>query len=300
MWTRTQLASQCALLVSIPLDQAEFVADVERGTDFLWTYTRAVRRTHMDEAWSRYAPYARLCDDVVRAVASRGVHVIRRATLPDVTDAIGRFPTVTLCAHARGPDITEGDIVDPRLLVAAAPSMSEALGGVAAPPQGADAAVVARWLDEALGPVDVQDGEMRSDMRAASWRSYEYRQRWQRRRIIEAMCPGALAGGPALELHDGFHPLDRLDAVIPACLRTLDLTVCDSVLLADLLRARRRSGVILANARPTTPDFRLLLYREAIGLVARHGISYEDAVIRLRRSLKVIRLGRALGRSGPQ
>jgi len=73
---------------------------------------------------------------------------------------------------------------------------------------------------------------------------------------------------------------DRLPAF-----QIMDLTVCDSVLLAECIRERHQHGVVLANPRPTTPDFRLALYGEAIRHIARHGKPYPETAIRLRRAL---------------
>ena len=112
-----------------------------------------------------------------------------------------------------------------------------------------------------------------------------YGQRWRRRLLVEQLCGPALVGGPAIEFCDGLMPIDTVDARVPKTIGTLDLTVCDSVLLAEYLRRRRSGGVILANPRPATPDVRLAMYREAIGFMNRYHVSYVDAMLRLRRSL---------------
>lgn len=92
-----------------------------------------------------------------------------------------------------------------------------------------------------------------------------------------------------MEFHDGLTSIAQVSRALPSVFGTLDLTVCDSVLLAEQVRETRTSGVILANPRPTTPDFRLVLYREAIGLAGRRRLTYVDAVLRLRRSLVRLR-----------
>ena len=113
-----------------------------------------------------------------------------------------------------------------------------------------------------------------------------YRERADRRRLLESVTRGALRGGPGVEFHDGIVGIEELSRRIPARARTSIVTVCDSVLLAECIRRRRSEGVILSNPRPTTADFRLALYREAVRNSLRNGGSYPNSMIQIRRRLK--------------
>jgi hypothetical protein len=105
--------------------------------------------------------------------------------------------------------------------------------------------------------------------------------------MIEQVVPSALKGGAAVEFDDGCHALDVIDAALPDDLgECLDLTVCESVLLGEVLRRRRNRSVILTNVETTSPDFRMALYRQAIRLVRRRATSYPEAMMALRAHLR--------------
>lgn len=281
-WRRPRLsATEFALLVAIPLTRNEFADDEQRPTDFVRAYSTPMG-PRLTSAWTAYAPYAALCQQIVGEVEGWGVAVVRRATLQSLATAAGRSKTVTLVAHARGPEITTLDLMDvPRLRA----SIADVMGALGAPDtQPVDADSLASCLNDALGPEDVEDDTM-PETEAMAWRVALYRKRWERRLIAEDLTEGALAGGPAIEFHDGLAPIQVVRDRLPH-FRTLDLTVCDSVLLAECIRGTHADGIILSNPRPTTPDFRLAVYREAVRFAARHHTSYPDAVIRLRRYLK--------------
>lgn len=289
-WTRRLLpATECALLVAIPLDRDEFTADAGRPTDFVRAYS-ALARQYGQDPWAAYEAHATLCRGVAAEVARRGVAVMRRATLTMMADAMARFRVVTLVAHARGPEIEAYDLADPQAIRAKRGEIAQALGLPCEPAPGSDDVEhLTKWLDAALGPLDDEDVEHAAgvaETTAYARRVALQQGRWDRRRLVETACPGALAGGPAIELCEGLAGIEQVNAALPRQFHVLDLTVCDSVLLAERLRADRPDGLILANPRPTTPDFRLVLYREVVGLMARHRVSYPDAVIQLRRHLR--------------
>jgi hypothetical protein len=287
LWRRPTLAAnECALVVAIPLDRDEFSADAEAQTDFLREYC-ATARAYGRDPWIAYAHHAQRYRDVIAAVEDLGVAVTRRATMARLAEAVARYNVVTLVAHSRGPGIDARDIVDVVAIVERGPAIAARCEGAGEPPaRDADATCVAAWLDAALGPSDISDRDAVPETRAFAWRVALYNERWTRRRAIEALCPNALRGGPSIEFHDGLAPIDDVSAALPRQLRTLDLTVCDSVLLAERVRAGRRGGVILANPRPATADFRLALYRETIRLMARQRTGYQETAIRLRRQLR--------------
>jgi hypothetical protein len=282
-WRRpTVSASEFALLVAIPLTQGEFADDARHPTDFVRAYA-ASNGCLPSQAWCGYEPYARLCGSVVDEVERWGVNVARRATLGSLTDAVSRYQTVTLVAHSRGPEIIDGDLIDVTAVATAASSLTAVLG--LPKTLSHNPTTLAASLNGALGPEDVESAVAMPDTKAFAWRTALYRQRWERRRMLEAACGDAIGGGPAIEFHDGLAPIEVVRDRLPRFV-TLDLTVCDSVLLAECIRERQPHGIILANPRPTTPDFRLALYRETVRLATRHRLPYADAMIRIRRQLQ--------------
>ena len=97
----------------------------------------------------------------------------------------------------------------------------------------------------------------------------------------------AHAPGGCLEFADGLWDYSEIDRALPVAMAdTLDLTVCRSVGLAEILRRRRSTGIILANGDSTPLSFRLALYRQAVTVAAERGVSYVDAALTLREHLR--------------
>jgi hypothetical protein len=275
--------NEFCLLVAIPLDRAEFEADAGRGTDFLRAYAANLPRFD-GSLWDAYGRYADTCREIVDQVERFGVNVIRRACSDALASALARFRVVTLLAHARGPEIVAEDIVDPDAVAMRGDALRAAVG--APPPGVTDRSAIASTLDAALGPETAEDERAMNETRAYAWRTALYRARWHRRACVERICGEAIRGGPAIEFENGLVRIERLRDTIPQ-FRVFDLTVCDSVLLAECVREVWPSdGVILANPNLTYPDVRLAFYREAIQFATRHRLPYEQAVVRLRRLLK--------------
>jgi hypothetical protein len=285
IWRRPRVsANEFALLVAIPLTRDEYADDERRPSDFIRSYVGSLPVGR--SAWTAYAPYAEMCRRIVDEVERWGVTVIRRATLRSLASAVAGFKTVTLVAHARGPEIAAGDVVDVPRLRASLDDVWEELGIGGMTPGANDS--IAGCLNSALGPDDI--GEQAAphpvtESEAFAWRVALYRERWRRRLVIEHLVPGALSGGPAIEFCEGLISITDVSEQLPR-FDVLDLTVCDSVLLAECIRETHRDGVILCNPRPTTPDFRLAVYREAVRLATRKNTPYPDTLIRLRRYLK--------------
>jgi hypothetical protein len=180
------------LLLAVPTTQEEFASDTARLSDFL--LHNVGLDGNDDAAWARYAPYASLCAAVIKDAASRGIRVIRRATLTDLAAAVGEPGVTTLVAHA---------------------------------------------------------------------------------------------AGTAVEFADGLWDQSEIDRALPLELAdTLDLTVCRSRGLAECLRRRRPTGVILANRDVTDLKVRLALYRQTVAFAADRGVTYTDAAHSIREFLR--------------
>jgi hypothetical protein len=286
--------SECALLLAIPATRAEFDRAWRRRSDFLAAY--AGEAADPGRAWARYAPYAALSDEVAREAAESGVSVAREATLAQLTDAIGRFRVVTLAAHSRDATVRETDVANAGLVQARAPAIAAALL-----PHGhrdrfrvpeKTAADLAGWLNGLMDACLEQarlDAPPSGSSAAAAMQTWTELRRWDLRREIDRLAAPGLAGGAAVEFGDGFHLLEEIDAAVPGTLcECLDLTVCESVLLGEILRRRRTTGVILTNVEATSADFRMALYRQALRLVRKRGTQYQDAVLAIRAHLRQV------------
>jgi len=111
--------------------------------------------------------------------------------------------------------------------------------------------------------------------------------RWQEKRhTIEAAVPGAFRGGAAVEFADGFRTIEEITGGVSRSYSgTLDLTVCQSVLLGEMVRRKCPNSSVLASAANTSMDFRFATYHQVIEVLAGSPRPFEDAVIDVRKAL---------------
>ena len=93
--------SDCALLVAVPLQRSEFLADLAAGTDFLAHFVAAQQSRDIDVLWATYDASAAIAAASVERARRRGVNVKRRAVLADFARCLNDFEVVTLVAHWR-------------------------------------------------------------------------------------------------------------------------------------------------------------------------------------------------------
>jgi len=197
--------ADCALVVTVPLERAEFMADIRSGTDFLDQFRGRQRTRLLEVLWTAYEASVATTATIVACARRRGVIVCTRGGLIDFTRCLERCAVVTLVAHWRSARVRANEIEDP-------------------------------------------------------------------------------AG---VEFVDGVAGVETIVAAIPVAFSgVLDLTVCNSTLLAEEVRRRRRFGLVIANAFPATLDARMDLYDAAIQLVQHEGVSYQDAVFMVRSTLR--------------
>ena len=93
--------SDCALLVAVPLQRSEFLADLAAGTDFLAQFVAAQRSRDIDILWATYDASAGVAAASAERARRHGVTVVQRAGLADFARALNAFQVVTLVAHWR-------------------------------------------------------------------------------------------------------------------------------------------------------------------------------------------------------
>jgi hypothetical protein len=273
---------ECALIVAAPLTREEFLADLDGGSDFLHLFATQHPLLSRDGLVNLYEASAGEVRRAIGRCRSLGATVITRAILADFRDAVAKFPAVTVVAHWRSALFRVGDIVDPETVRVALAPLHAGMASISS------CAALVEWMNQWIltgaGPADDagQDGARRAAEETARQRVMH-----ERRQRLEAFTNGAVRGGAGVEFVDGMAPLPAVVASVPAGFTgTLDLTVCNSTLLAEEVRRRCASGVILSNAFPARLDVRLQFYRAALELMARRPMSYADAVVAVRRKVR--------------
>lgn len=248
-----------ALLLAIPLTLAEFVASVERRSDYTRRYAADPGNAWAHPFGYREAvarPAVRLADDARAA----GISVIERATLIDLAEATSRCSTVILVAHWKGAEIEPSDLVvrdvgdlsrrlsvpcgDPHLSRLARKLKSERCGAnrIAVLLNAHIMRTAKRLMRESRRP---RDG-IRLDLPVVTAAA-------RARLTLDEALGDALRPGERLELMDGLHGTAAVDdAVAPAFTGVLDLTTCTSVLLSAQLEHTRKAA------------FRVVQFHEAL------------------------------------
>ena len=106
--------TDCALIVTVPLERAEFLADLARGTDFLMQFAARQRTRDVDTLWSLYEAGVALIRHGIARAQRRGVWVWTRSTATDFTQCLRQHLVVTLVAHWRSARFRAGDVLDPQ------------------------------------------------------------------------------------------------------------------------------------------------------------------------------------------
>jgi hypothetical protein len=290
----------CALALAIPLTEGDFLADLRPDSphDFAKSVWRATPRVRAEALFElSYGHLAGLARSVKDDVSARGVTVAPAATLDDLRGLLARFPVVTIVAHWRFPLFTPGDLIDaPRLLS----HLKEPRSLVQRclrdhlrerRPELLDP-TSARDLDQGLLRTDLA-GELNTMLAPArahytggdpSAQAVASSPPLRLTRILlEEAFPEEIRGGAAFELRDGLHSAAAIiDAVPERFDGVIDLSVCNSIVLGEAIKRRRRECLIITNARPALPEIRLIRYQFVIRELAQVGSDlYTDAAARI-------------------
>lgn len=277
--------ADCALVVTVPLERAEFMADIHSGTDFLDQF-RARQRTRLLEVlWTVYEASVATAATIIARARRRGVTVCERSGLADFGRCLEQYAVVTLVAHWRSARFRANEIEDPaavrRLLFP-----EQATAGNGHPPTAdAIAEALNRRLESGCHRPDDSRTDDSGQAAVETRRQYAL---WKARQETQDRLGAAVRrGGPGVEFVDGVVDVERIVAAIPVGFSgVLDLTVCNSTLLAEEVRRHRRFGLVMANAFPATLATRMDLYDAAMRLVQHEGVSYRDAAFMVRSRLR--------------
>ncbi|HVT14661.1 MAG TPA: hypothetical protein VHQ90_00580 [Thermoanaerobaculia bacterium] len=319
-------ASDIALLLAIPLDEREFFAHVGKS-DWLQQYAiegsdATARQERLRAVWTdEYVPLvAEPFRELIDRALGLGTDVRTQATLGSLREATTHKPIVILFAHWKGPEILYDDLVPPverekfvaRVRESDTPlarwlaSSFRASGFAQASPDQAPAkrSFWSSWRSYRIQSlVEI----LRASLGVASLENsatdgieevfeHEVTRAARRRDAIDLLFRGLLRPGNRLELFDGLHAKEEVEAAVaPLFQGVLDLTTCTSTILADFIAARRQLRFRVVQF-PTAqqPIWAAKSLKSTIELTVQAGLPYLDARILARRELE-----QALAEVGP-
>jgi hypothetical protein len=272
----------CALAIALPLTERRFLDDLRAPEH---DYAAYIRSLHPAEGagdgyyWDFvYGPFAAIMNNTCDRVAARG------ATLADLRELAARFPIVTFVSHWRFRALRVTQIRDFEALVH---ELHAAPNDVVRAFRDALLAQDGQALHDAERLVDAFNGVLRSAHAQYAAEQHEpvllMKIPPQRltRAALERAFPRAIAAAPAVEFSDGMKTTNEVADAIPLSFDgLLDLTVCNSAILGDIIKAARPTCTVAVNRYPTEPHIRLALYRRIIDDLAGRPAPFADAMAR--------------------
>jgi hypothetical protein len=279
--------ADCALLLAVPLNESTFLDNLASpAKDYAAHIASSTPGASKSFLWDRYREIADFVNRIGEQVAACGVFVQRDVTLDDFAKTLSRFSAVTLLAHWRCLDLSPRDIWDPRALLHklnhletfAAQRLRIELAATQ-PELQPDAAVDDETLRTLLagffqGLIDRAREAESLQTKAPMFHI--------RRAAIEDLFPNDVVPGACAEFFDGLKSARAFISAIPEnyC-GILDLSLCHSTVVGELIKQHRRSCTVIRNRKPATPFFKLTRYKLVIGELQREPASYVDALTRV-------------------
>ena len=296
----------CGLAIAIPVDQNGFLNKLSREAEGNFAQSFGSGRQSLSPLglWRLYEPYAQYTQKVAEMARQSGVSVVLGASLDDLKQQLATHEVVTLIAHWKGALFKPADIIDSRGIASALQSsqskLAQALRQFSSLPAPAaverDQASIVQFLNLCLVDGLAIPGTPDVEVRPGTITRFHY-ELHRRRQILESVAD--FRGGPSVELSAGFVSLEVAVGSVPKEFRGLiDLTVCNSVMLAESIRRARPKCSILANEDLAYLDFRLAVYAEVLRSLIHKTEPYEDVVYRIRKELKEAGNERIKGSTG--
>lgn len=290
---------QCALALAIPLSYDDFLAGLESGInkDFAKSLARQNHALRESTLWEIvYAHTVKTVKSVAQAVAAQGVTVVTNATFRNFQELFEQFPVVTLVAHWRSSKFYPSDFIAPEQLIKALEHSSTPLAQKLSSELSEDwiqniqtleyhadptlAKILANDFNKILVSSNLCPDRFPNQMCQIAL--YDDYRKYLNRLVIDDTFAGIISPGNRIEFFDQFHSIEEVVTAIPENYNgLLDFTVCNSVLIANVIKRQRRC-IVLVNKELTNVDFRMVIYKGMIELLARLDIDYMDAAAIIR------------------
>jgi hypothetical protein len=289
---------QCALALAIPLNRSEFSKNLDLGVnkDFIKSIARRNSALTEDALWEMvYAHTVKTVKSIAQAASARGVTVITNATLSDVRELFQQFRVVTLVAHWRSARFYPTDFLNPNQLIKdlVQPSTPWVEAFVNSLPQNWISTLrkleahdnstitlsktLAKEFNDILESCKLHpDLELNQTFQVNTYDN-DYR-KYLNRLAIDNIFKDCIAPGNLIEFFDQLHSIEDFITSIPKNYTGLiDFTVCNSVLIGNVLK-RQRQCIVIVNKELATLEFRMVIYKGIIEVLSRLNMDYMDAV----------------------
>jgi hypothetical protein len=278
----------CTFLLTIPTNRDEFCADLrDKEKDFLHAHYRDSRLSD-DAKWRTYKPTADDMNALIHWLRRKNVRVIARATLADWRRAQEISKVIILFAHWRSGIIRPEEVrwteLDTSVLQSRTEdAVVECVRRTVVEAKGDQAKVVKGLnhilLNGQLGPHPWFGKGLNQIPASPEHRAYI------NRKFLDEALPNAFGRNTCVEFADG---LTGIETIASNAMRSFngvfDLSVCNSILLGELIKGYASDCLTAATRLPAMVDFRIIFYRALFKLL-KQGRHYVSTLKELRERL---------------
>jgi hypothetical protein len=258
--------ADCALLVGIPLDRASFLDKYSRTYE--GNFAQSVGDVGVELGWIGYSRLIGGIPALLDDIEALGVRVCRVLT-PETLSTCIECKVLTIATQGKSAEFLPSDIVDCDALER---KLFETTDGALPDRERRLTTRMNELLYERMRLVG-------SGIGVSTRRQLEY---IRCRAELEANYPGTFRGGAGIEFSDGFRLLGEVVAFFPPDFDGIvDLTICNSLALAEMIRRRCSHALTIAMGEQTRPSLRLSLLLATMQFLKRHPGPFEGAMTRI-------------------
>jgi hypothetical protein len=287
----------CVLAIAVPHTREQFLDDLNaRSKDYAKSVASRYFGATSEYVWKEYEPTAKLIERVATEVASQGVRVQYDCQWCDLAVLLPNCKVLTLVAHMHFEPVLAADVIDASGLLSRLTQPDGELCRVLKDQIG-DLILSQVWsganregstlpgrVAELLNSVidQKQDSHRGESLGKGTNRGITAPPLRLSRSQLEHFFNKELVTSRPIELADGEHTIDEFVTAIPLNYKgAIDLCMCHSNVLVELIKHRSRACTVITNRVLATPLVKLTRYKLVIHRLGRNAESYMDAVTRV-------------------
>ena len=276
----------CALALTIPLTRRRFLDDLSQGRkDFAAHIKRSNLELSVDDEYywdSVYGPISNTVQRICKEVDALGVTVLEIANPRDLSELFSKFKVITFVSHWRFTNLEPEEVLNVVGLMDALRSprnsVQKAISRTFSErcPELLDPTVTQQVSPELLRQkfVEIVRPIIRSAHALYKKGTGEHTENVElvtrplerlTRVAFEQAYPAHITAGRSIEFIDGMHTVEELAGTVPETFcGILDLTICNSVIVGEVIKHFHPDCRVAVNRYPTELHVRMVFYKLAI------------------------------------
>lgn len=279
---------KCALAITIPTECGNFLADFDRkNKDFVHSYKKEREEEGASNQyyWNLYESTAKLVEKICKDLDRMGVEVKINATLSDFRDLLEKYRVVSLVTHSSFRSLDLREVICPKRLLKRLLSPKDRLEEIISSifREKSKQLLNSSFLDSQFTDVELSEkllyvvnsiiDEAHSLYNKNSKNKIESNGNNSREQILirptrvtfEELYAEEITPGYCIEFSDRLYTVREVINSVPLKFNgIIDLTICNSVLISEVIKKYRPDCLIAVNRYKAELVARLLIYKETI------------------------------------